>query len=186
MISHWSITNAIRAFARLLQSNMKLSLIWAMDKNRLIGKDNALPWHLPADMQWFRKQTMDKPILMGRKTFESIGKPLPGRTNMILTRQQGLRIEGCVVVPSLAAAKAAVPQADEIMVIGGAEVYALLLPEADKLYITHIDESFEGDAWFPEVDFQAWILSHAEHHHADEKNKYDYRFEIWQRKGLNK
>ena len=186
MILHWKIINATLAFAHRLQSNMKLSLIWAMDKNRLIGKDNALPWHLPADMQWFRKQTMDKPILMGRKTFESIGKPLPGRINMVLTRQQDLNIEGCVVVQSLAAARAAAPQADEMMVIGGAEIYALLLPEADKLYITHIDEGFEGDAWFPDIDFQAWMLSYTEKHQADEKNKYDYRFEIWQRKAPNK
>jgi dihydrofolate reductase len=165
---------------------MHLSLIWAMDKNRLIGKANALPWKLPADMQWFRKHTMDKPILMGRKTFESIGKPLPKRTNIVLTRQKDLHIDGCIVVQSLAEAKAAVPKADEIMVIGGAEIYGLLLPYADTLYITHIDECFEGDAWFPDIDLNMWDKSCCEAHQADDKNKYNYHFEIWHRKGVNK
>jgi len=160
---------------------MKLSLIWAMDNNRLIGHNNALPWKLPADMAWFRKQTMHKPILMGRKTFDSIGKPLPGRTNIILTRQADLEIEGCVVVQSLAAAKAAVPDAEEIMVIGGAEIYALLLPDADQLYITHIEDAFEGDAWFPTVDLSTWKKVHDEHHQPDEKNAYAYHFELWQK-----
>jgi len=165
---------------------MKLSLIWAMDRNRLIGNKDALPWKLPADMQWFRKNTMNKPILMGRKTFESIGKPLPKRTNIVLSRQKDLKIEGCIVVQSLDEAKATVPDADEIMVIGGAEIYALLLPQADQLYITHIDESFEGDAWFPAYDLSPWHLVQDESHQADEKNTYNYRFEIWQRSSLQK
>jgi len=160
---------------------MKLSLIWAMDNNRLIGYNNALPWKLPADMAWFRKQTMNKPILMGRKTFDSIGKPLPGRTNIILTRQTDLNIEGCVVVQNLDAAKAAVPDAEEIMVIGGAEIYTLLLADADKLYITHIDDVFKGDAWFPAVDLSAWKQISNEQHQADEKNAYAYSFEVWQK-----
>ena len=159
-----------------------LSLIWAMDKNRLIGSKNQLPWKLPADMQWFRKQTMGKPVLMGRKTFESIGKPLPGRENLILTRQQGLAIEGCRVVHSLDEAKAAVPDADEIMVIGGSEIYALLLPAADKLYCTVIHDLFEGDAWFPELDMKQWRMIHEEVHTADEKNGYDHTFMIMTRK----
>jgi len=165
---------------------MKLSLIWAMDRNRLIGNQDALPWSLPADMQWFRKQTMNKPILMGRKTFDSIGKPLPKRTNIVLSRKPDLHIDGCIVVSSLAAAKAAVPDADEIMVIGGAEIYALLLPQADQLYITHIDAAFDGDTWFPSYDAQAWQNTHREHHQADDKNLYPYHFEIWQRIALQK
>ena len=160
---------------------MKLSLIWAMDRNRLIGNHDALPWKLPADMQWFRKHTMGKPILMGRKTFESIGKPLPKRTNIVLSRQEGLTIEGCTVVQSLTQAKESVPDTDELMVIGGAEIYALLLPQADQLYITHIDENFEGDAWFPTFDLSLWHQIHHEAHHADEKNMHDYHFEVWQR-----
>ncbi|MBL4760123.1 MAG: type 3 dihydrofolate reductase [Mariprofundaceae bacterium] len=163
---------------------MKLSLIWAMDCNRLIGSKDALPWKLPADMQWFRKQTMNKPILMGRKTFESIGKPLPKRTNIVLSRKKGLKIEGCIVVHSLDEAKTAVPDADEIMVIGGAEIYALLLPQSDQLYITHIDAEFEGDTWFPVYDLSHWQKVHHEHHPADEKNMSDYHFEIWQRIAL--
>lgn len=173
--------NVTLAFAPLSPFNMKLSLIWAMDRNRLIGDHDALPWKLPADMQWFRKQTMNKPILMGRKTFESIGKPLPKRINIVLSRQKDLKIEGCIVVQSLHEAKVSVPDADELMVIGGAEIYALLLPQADQLYITHIDAHFEGDAWFPAHDLNHWHQVHRENHHADEKNLHDYHFEIWQR-----
>ncbi|PCI42270.1 MAG: type 3 dihydrofolate reductase [Proteobacteria bacterium] len=165
---------------------MKLSLIWAMDRNRLIGNHDALPWHLPADMQWFRKQTMGKPILMGRKTFESIGKPLPKRINIILSRQKTLTIEGCIVVQSLDEAKAAVPDANEIMVIGGAEIYTLLLPQADQLYITHIDARFEGDTWFPTYDLGLWQRVQHESHQADEKNPHNYHFEVWQRNPLQK
>ncbi|MDX8397747.1 MAG: type 3 dihydrofolate reductase [Mariprofundaceae bacterium] len=160
---------------------MKLSLIWAMDANRLIGQDNALPWKLPADMKWFRKQTMGKPILMGRKTFESIGKPLPGRINIVLSRQADLKIEGCVVVQNIEAAKAAVADAEEIMVIGGAEVYAMLLPEADCLYLTKINACFTGDAWFPNMDLSSWRRIEHEMHQKDDKNPYDYEFEVWQK-----
>jgi len=160
---------------------MKLSLIWAMDRHRLIGNKNALPWKLPADMQWFRKQTMGKPILMGRKTFESIGRPLPGRVNLVLSRQIDLNIAGCIVVKNLIEAKAAVPNSDEIMVIGGAEIYTLLLPDADRLYITHIEDSFEGDAWFPGFNTAEWQRSFHEAHPEDEKNTSPYHFEIWER-----
>ncbi len=159
-----------------------LSLIWAMDRNRLIGSNNALPWNLPADMQWFRKQTMEKPVLMGRKTFESIGKPLPGRENIILTRQPELTIDGCHVVTSIEEAFGAVPEADEIMVIGGSEIYALLLEQADRLYCTTIDAEFEGDAWFPDFDEQAWRTIFSEVHAADEKNGSSCNFRILERK----
>lgn len=158
-----------------------LSLIWAMDENRLIGSDNRMPWHLPADMQWFRRQTMGKPVLMGRKTFDSIGRPLPGRTNIILTRQSDLHIEGCTVVHSLAGAGEAVPAAEEIMVIGGAEIYALLLPLARRLYMTRIHHTFEGDAWFPAFDLSAWRQLHFEEHAADEKNPWPYSFSVLER-----
>jgi len=161
---------------------MKLSLIWAMDKNRLIGRENALPWSLPADMAWFKKNTMGKPILMGRKTYESIGRPLPGRVNLILSKQADLKIAGCVVVASLAEAKKAVPDAVEIMVIGGAEIYALLFDQADRLYITEIDSTFEGDAWFPVFDHSAWQIITSDCHVADEKNSYPYCFTILERK----
>jgi len=167
---------------------MNISLIWGMDQHRLMGCNNALPWHLPADMQWFRQHTLGKPILMGRKTYESIGRPLPKRLNLILTRQQGLIIEGCTVVHSLDEAKAAAKHdgvdgkvIDEIMVMGGAEIYTMLLPYAKRLYITHIDAVFEGDTWFPALNLSLWTLIHQESHNPDESNKYAYRFEIWQR-----
>jgi len=160
-----------------------LSLIWAMDENRLIGSNNALPWHLPADMQWFRRQTMGKPVLMGRKTFDSIGKPLPGRQNIIMTRQRGLAIEGCTVVYSLAEALAAAGDAEEIMVIGGAEIYARLLPAARRLYMTRIEHAFEGDSWFPEFDASDWREMHSERQGADEKNAWPCSFTILERVG---
>jgi len=159
-----------------------ISFIWGQDRNRLIGADNALPWKLPADMAWFKKSTMGKPILMGRKTYESIGRPLPGRTNLILTRQQELQIKGCTVVHNLEAALAAVPDADEIMVMGGAEIYALLLDQAERLYITEIDAEFKGDAWFPEFDRELWQEISRESHLPDEKNIYPYAFIIMERK----
>ena len=159
-----------------------LSLIWAMDRNRLIGADNALPWKLPADMAWFRKNTMGKPILMGRKTYDSIGRPLPGRTNLILTRQQGLQVEGCTVVNTVEEVLAAVSDADEVMVMGGAEIYAQLFDQADRLYITEIDGEFEGDAWFPAFDRSRWQEISRESHTPDEKNAYAYAFIILERK----
>ncbi|NWF36699.1 type 3 dihydrofolate reductase [Mariprofundus sp. KV] len=157
-------------------SKPMISLIWGMDRNRLIGKENGLPWRLPADMAWFKKSTMGKPILMGRKTYESIGRPLPGRTNLILTRQSDLNIEGCTVIHSIDEALAEVADADEIMVMGGAEIYALLLDQADRLYITEIDGSFEGDAWFPEFDLSLWRETSREEYLPDEKNLYAYAF----------
>ena len=160
---------------------MIISLIWGQDRNRLIGRENALPWRLPADMAWFKKNTMGKPILMGRKTYESIGRPLPGRTNLILTRRADIQIEGCMVVHSLDEAKAVVPEADEMMVMGGAEIYALLFDQAERLYITEIDAEFEGDAWFPEFDRSAWKEVFCESHQADEKNAYPYAFRILER-----
>ena len=156
-----------------------ISLIWAMDENRLIGRNNALPWHLPADLQWFKKNTMAKPILMGRKTYASIGRPLPGRTNIVLTRQEGLKIDGCTVVTSLAAAEQVVPQADELMVIGGAEIYASLLPRAGRLYVTEVHGEFEGDAWFPEFDMTHWREVSRESHAADDNNPVAFDFVIF-------
>jgi len=164
-----------------MMTQPKISLIWGMDKHRLIGRDNALPWSLPADMQWFRKQTMGKPILMGRKTYASIGRPLPGRLNLVLSRQDEPAIEGCTRVTSLDAARDAAGDAQELMVMGGAEVYQQLIPKATRLYITHIDASFEGDAWFPELNMSAWTRVFHEPHAADERNPYPYTFEIWEK-----
>jgi dihydrofolate reductase len=163
-----------------MSSQTILSLIWAMDENRLIGRDNQLPWRLSADLQWFRRQTMGKPVLMGRKTFDSIGKPLPGRQNIIITRQD-MVIEGCTVVHSLQEARASATDAEEVMVIGGAEIYSRLLVEADRLYITQIHHAFEGDTWFPEFDLSEWQETRCEAHQPDEKNHYAYSFKILQR-----
>jgi len=135
-----------------------LTLIWAMDRNRLIGARNRLPWpHIPADMRWFRRQTMGKPVIMGRATFASIGRPLPDRRNIVLSRSVQ-RIEGVEVVAGLDALRAlrATEPESEWMVIGGATIYRQLLPEADRLLWTEIDHSFEGDSWFPPFDAAAW------------------------------
>jgi len=164
------------------ENNVIISLIWGQDRNRLIGRDNALPWHLPADMAWFKKSTMGKPVLMGRKTYESIGRPLPGRTNLILTRQVDLQIDGCTVVHSLDEATAIAPEAEEIMVMGGAEIYALLFDQARRLYITEINAVFEGDAWFPEFSRKDWQEVFHESNQPNGKNTYPYTFSILEHK----
>jgi len=158
-----------------------ISLIWAQDENGLIGREGQLPWRLPADMAWFKKNTMGKPIVMGRKTFESIGKPLPGRKNIVLTRQADFAVEGCTVVNSLSAAIDAVGASDEIMVMGGAEVYALALPEAERLYCTRIHTAFEGDVFFPHIDLSQWRESFREPHEASADNPYAFTFLILDR-----
>ena len=157
-----------------------ISLIWAMDQQRLIGANNQMPWHLPADMAWFREHTLGKSVLMGRKTFDSIGKPLPKRRNIILSRQRDLAIEGCEVMHDLNDAVTEFAN-EELMVMGGAEIYALAMPFAERLYCTHIHTAFEGDAWFPGIDMSQWQRTHEESHLPDEKNKYPYRFEIYER-----
>lgn len=159
----------------------QLSLIWAQDRQRLIGNKNALPWRLPADMQWFRKQTMGKPVLMGHKTYASIGKPLPGRLNLVLSRQTGLHIDGCTVVHTLDEALQAAGDAEEVMVMGGAEIYQFLLPHADRLYVTEIDASFDGDAWFPTWNAEGWRAIAEECHEPDSDNRYPYTFRILER-----
>jgi len=166
---------------------MLISLIAAMDENRLIGAQNRLPWRLPADMAWFRKQTMGKPILMGRTTFTSIGKALPGRHNIILSRNlelahdPELNLNGCTVIHDLSELTQAADGANEIMVIGGAQIYKLTLPLAKRLYITHIHTSFAGDTYFPEFDSNAWQQTHHEDHSADENNRWPYTFRILER-----
>ncbi|HEU4964630.1 MAG TPA: dihydrofolate reductase [Bacilli bacterium] len=160
---------------------MTISLIVAMDENRLIGQDNRLPWHLPNDLQYFKKVTMGKPVIMGRKTFESIGRPLPGRRNIILTRQQGYRVEGCEVIHSLEELKAYQHTSDEVFCIGGAEIFHEILPYADRLYITRIYASFEGDAYFPEIDESQWKVVSSEEGATDEKNREAHTFFVYER-----
>jgi len=163
---------------------MILSMIAAMDRNRLIGHNNELPWHLPADFAHFKKTTMGKPILMGRKTYDSIGRALPGRLNIVLTRTEGLNIEGVEVVTSFQAAKKLVDDSQELMIIGGSGVYQLLLEKVDRIYLTIVEETFKGDAWFPELDMQQWQQIEEIEYSADEKNRYDMRFVILDRKRL--
>lgn len=160
---------------------MIISLIWAQDENGIIGREGKLPWQLPADMAWFREHTMGKPVLMGRKTYESIGKPLPGRTNIVLTGQD-INIEDCLVVHSPEEAIEAAGDAGEMMVIGGAEIYALFLPRAERLYITEIRHAFDGDTSFPDFNRDEWREIHHEEHTPDDKNAYDYRFVILTRR----
>ena len=152
---------------------MIISLIAAMDKNRLIGRENGLPWHLPADFKHFKEVTMAKPVIMGRKTFESIGKPLPGRENIVISRS-GFDAEGIVVVDTIDKALQAANGAEEAMVIGGASFYEQMIDRADRLYLTHVDAECEGDAWFPDFDVSEWNIVSEQKHNADEKNNYSF------------
>ena len=161
---------------------MIISIIAAMDRNRLIGNDNELPWHLPADLAHFKKVTLNKPVLMGRKTYESIGRPLPGRENIVLTRAPGLEIEGVTVVNSLQEAIQVCSAVEELMVIGGSTLYELVLPMARRMYLSYVDGEFEGDAWFPEFDDTQWDISESVSQQPDEKNRYACRFVTYDRK----
>ncbi len=153
-----------------------------MDRNRLIGNNNQLPWHLPADFAHFKSVTMGKPVIMGRKTYESIGKPLPGRTNIVLTRDPGMTFEGVSCASSIEQALALVADAEEVMIIGGSTIYEMLLPQANRLYLTYVDAEFEGDAWFPEFDNNQWSEIESVLRNADEKNAYDCRFVTLEKK----
>lgn len=152
-----------------------ISLVVAMSKNRVIGKDQQMPWHLPADLAHFKKVTMGHPIIMGRKTFESIGRPLPGRRNVVITRQS-IEIPGCEVAHSLEAAIDLVSGEEQVMIIGGGNIFQQAMPLAQKLYLTFIDLDVEGDTFFPAWDDQEWTVISEESHTADAKNPYDYRF----------
>lgn len=158
---------------------MRISLIVAMGENRVIGGSGHIPWHLPADFKHFKELTMGHPIVMGRKTFESIGRALPGRTNIVVTRDVDHRRDGVVVVASpeaALAAAAAAPGADEVFIIGGAEIYKLFLPRAERVYLTKVIGKFDGDVFFPELDEKKWRLAGSEPHAKDEKNPFDYTF----------
>ncbi len=161
----------------------RISLIAAMTDDRVIGIRNRLPWKLPADMQWFRRHTLGKPIVMGRNTFESFGaKPLPERRNIVITRDPDYRAEGAVVVHDIEAALQAAGEAEEVMIIGGASFYAQMLPRADRLYLTFVHADIEGDAWFPEFDPADWQEVYREDRPADAKNPHDISFVILERK----
>ncbi|EPU1980241.1 type 3 dihydrofolate reductase [Escherichia coli] len=162
---------------------MQISMIAAMAHDRVIGLDNQMPWHMPADLAHFKRVTLGKPVLMGRKTFESIGRPLPGRRNLVISRNPAYQAEGVEVIDSVEAALALLGEGvDELMVIGGGHLYGQLLPRADRLYLTRIDLVVAGDTRFPAFDDEQWRLVESEAHPADEKNPHPYRFETWQRR----
>ncbi|MBW3777251.1 type 3 dihydrofolate reductase [Aeromonas veronii] len=163
---------------------MKISMIAAMAYDRVIGKDNQMPWHMPADLAHFKRVTLGKPVLMGRKTFESIGRPLPGRRNLVISRNPDYQADGIEVVGSVEAALALLADNEvaEVMVIGGGHLYAELLPKADCLYLTRIELEVEGDTRFPAFADEQWQCVEREVHQADEKNPHPYRFETWLRK----
>ncbi|SCZ58418.1 type 3 dihydrofolate reductase [Thiohalomonas denitrificans] len=161
---------------------MRISIIAAMAEDRVIGIENRLPWSLPADMQWFRRHTLGKPVIMGRKTFESIGRPLPKRTNVVVTGDPSYRAEGCRVVHSIDAALEAAQPAEEVMVIGGATFYQQILPRADRLYLTRVHAVIEGDAWFPSIDSSEWRETEREERPADADNPHGMAFQVLERK----
>jgi len=142
----------------VIKKKIPLALIVAQSLNRVIGVNNTLPWHLPEDLKYFKATTMGKPIIMGRKTYDSIGRPLPGRTNIVVTRQADWLADGVKVVRTLedALAVASAEEPAEIMVIGGAQIYELMLPVADRVYLTQVYSEIEGDAWFPAMSASQW------------------------------
>ncbi|MFD1777435.1 dihydrofolate reductase [Fredinandcohnia salidurans] len=159
-----------------------ISLLVAMDKNQLIGKDNDLPWRLPADLAYFKRVTMGHPIIMGRKTYDSIGRPLPGRENIIVTRDTSYEAEGCKVIHSIEEIVKMNEQTDqELFVIGGAEIFKEILPHSDRLYITEINEEFKGDTYFSAFDKVEWKVISEEKGIKNEKNPYDYTFLVYEK-----
>lgn len=158
-------------------------MIAAIGDNRVIGKDNQMLWHMPADFKWFKRHTLGKPVIMGRKTFESIGKPLPKRRNIVLSRQQpsSLELQDVDIVASVDAVFELAETVPETMIIGGAHVYQQFLPRADRLYLTFIEQSFVGDSFFPDYSNYQWRETFKESHQADAKNAYNYSFVILER-----
>ncbi|MCF2720255.1 dihydrofolate reductase [Paenibacillus sp. 203] len=160
---------------------MGISMIWAMAQNGVIGRDNKLPWRLPRDMAFFKEQTINKTVLMGRKTWESFGgKSLPNRRNVVLTRDQCYQVKGAEVIHSLEEGLQLAKQ-EELMVIGGAEIYALFWPHADRLIVTRIEETFEGDTTFPELDWNGWNIVSETPGIKDDRNPYEYRFVVYEK-----
>ena len=158
-------------------------ILVAVAENNVIGKDNELPWYLPADLKYFKKTTLGHPVIMGRKSYESIGRPLPKRTNIVLTRDPYYLSSNILIAHNLKEALSLAEGLDseELFVIGGAAIYEASFPWLERLYITEVHESFEGDTFFPEWDQDEWNLISEQHHESDEKNEYDYSFKIYER-----
>lgn len=163
---------------------MILSLLVAASENNVIGKENKLPWHLPDDLKYFKNLTWGLPILMGRKTFESIGKPLPGRKSIVITRDKNWKHEGVETVHSIAEAVAKAENfgAKEIFVVGGAQIFNTALSSANRIYFTRIHHRFDGDVFFPGISESEWQLASDRFSAADEKNAYDRTYQVWERK----
>lgn len=159
-----------------------ISIIVAASANDVIGVQGELPWRLSADLKRFKELTMGKPIVMGRLTWESIGRPLPGRQNIVITRQADFEATGADVVTTPADALRAAADVDEIMIIGGGQVYDLFLPKASRVYLTRVDAEVEGDAWFPALAESMWELTSSEPHAADDSNEYSFEFQTYQRR----
>jgi dihydrofolate reductase len=166
---------------------LTLSLLVAVSENNVIGKDNQLPWHLPNDLKYFKNQTWGMPILMGRKTFESIGNPLQGRKSIVITRNKNWHHENVAVVHSVEEAiiKAKDYGVKEVFVIGGAEIFNTSFNQANRIYLTRVHHQFDGDTFFPEVSNVDWNLMQSRFCAADEKNEYSHTFQVWERKTLN-
>lgn len=155
---------------------MLVSIVVAAAQNNVIGRGNDLPWRLPDDLKRFKALTIGKPIIMGRKTYASIGRPLPERTNIVVSRQVGFTADGCMVVRSVDEALATVSNAPEVMVIGGAEIFRELLPRTDQLYLTRIHADIPGDTTFPDLVLDDWIELESEYHPADDRHAYAFTF----------
>ena len=162
---------------------MIISFIVATSTNNVIGKNNQLPWSLPNDMKFFKNITWAMPVLMGRKSFESLGKPLPGRLNVVITRQNNWKPEGATVVHSVEDAIKVAKAADynEAFIIGGGEIFKEAMPVADKIYLTRVDVNLEGDAFFPVMNAKEWMMVSEQSFPADEKHAYAYHFQLWER-----
>ena len=159
-----------------------VTLIVAVADNGVIGRANSLPWHLPDDLKRFKRLTMGKPMIMGRKTFESIGRPLPGRLNIVVTRDTNYRHEGVTVVHGTTQALEAAAGAPEVMVIGGADLFRLFLPAAGRIHLTRVHGSVEGDVTWPALDIRQWEVIGREGHEADERHAYSMTFEVWEKR----
>lgn len=170
--------------SRITDHRSRISIIVAMAKNRVIGARGGIPWKLPEELKLFKEVTMGHHIIMGRKTYESIGRLLPGRTTVIVTRQPGYRVEGAVVAHSLEEAIAACGNDDEIFVIGGEEIFRAALPRADRLYLTTVDTEVEGDTYMPEFDPAGWQEASSRAFPADARHTYGFRFATYDRAPL--
>jgi dihydrofolate reductase len=160
-----------------------ISMIAAMDKNNIIGQDNDMPWHLPDDLKFFKKNTQNKIVIMGRKTFQSIGsKPLPNRRNIVISRNEKFDAKGADLFTSIEQAIVSCDKKSEVMIIGGGQLYTMMLPYASKLYLTHVDANIEGDTAFPAITNSDWQETSSEFHTSDEKHRYSFTFKTYLKK----